>query len=93
MLYVFACDEKKKGKKRLLAQVPQVKKKRNMKKMKMMKKIIRPLHLLTPHFIVWFVEWNELIHHHLIPRRLIIRNTASKMSLGQRKSRAAVEDA
>jgi hypothetical protein len=57
MLYAFACDEKKKGKKRLLDQVPQVKKKRNMKKMKMMmKKMIRPLHLLTPHFIVWFVE-------------------------------------
>jgi hypothetical protein len=25
-------------------------------------------HLLTPHFFVWFVEWSELIHHHLIPR-------------------------
>jgi hypothetical protein len=24
-------------------------------------------HLLTPHFFVWFVEWSELIHHHLIP--------------------------
>jgi hypothetical protein len=24
-------------------------------------------YLLTPHFFVWFVEWNELIHHHLIP--------------------------
>jgi hypothetical protein len=24
--------------------------------------------LLTPHFFVWFVEWSELIHHHLIPR-------------------------
>jgi hypothetical protein len=24
-------------------------------------------HLLTPHFFVWFVELNELIHHHLIP--------------------------
>jgi hypothetical protein len=23
-------------------------------------------HLLTPHFFVWFVEWSELIHHHLI---------------------------
>jgi hypothetical protein len=23
--------------------------------------------LLTPHFFVWFVEWNELIHHHIIP--------------------------
>jgi hypothetical protein len=22
--------------------------------------------LLTPHFFVWFVEWIELIHHHLI---------------------------
>jgi hypothetical protein len=25
-------------------------------------------HLLTPHLFVWFVEWNVLIHHHLIPR-------------------------
>jgi hypothetical protein len=25
------------------------------------------LHLLTPKFFVWFVEWNELIHHHHIP--------------------------
>jgi hypothetical protein len=24
-------------------------------------------HLLTPHFFVWFVEWSELIYHHLIP--------------------------
>jgi hypothetical protein len=24
-------------------------------------------HLLTPHFFIWFVEWNELIYHHLIP--------------------------
>jgi hypothetical protein len=24
-------------------------------------------HLLTPNFFVWFVEWNELIHYHLIP--------------------------
>jgi hypothetical protein len=24
-------------------------------------------HLLTLHFFVWFVEWSELIHHHLIP--------------------------
>jgi hypothetical protein len=24
-------------------------------------------HLLTPHFFVWFVEWSELIHHHLNP--------------------------
>jgi hypothetical protein len=22
--------------------------------------------LLTPHFFVWFVQWIELIHHHLI---------------------------
>jgi len=26
-------------------------------------------HLLTPHFFVWFVEWNGLIHHHLIAQR------------------------
>jgi hypothetical protein len=26
-------------------------------------------HLLTPHFFVWFVEWSELIHHHLILNR------------------------
>jgi hypothetical protein len=31
-------------------------------------------HLLTHHFLVWFVEWNELIHHHFIPHRLIISN-------------------
>jgi hypothetical protein len=24
-------------------------------------------HLLTPNFFVSFVEWNELIDHHLIP--------------------------
>jgi hypothetical protein len=24
-------------------------------------------HLLNHHFFVWFVEWSELIHHHLIP--------------------------
>jgi hypothetical protein len=24
-------------------------------------------HLLIPHFFVWFVEWNVLIHHHPIP--------------------------
>jgi hypothetical protein len=24
-------------------------------------------HLLTPHFFVWFMEWSELIYHHLIP--------------------------
>jgi hypothetical protein len=24
-------------------------------------------HLLTSHFFVWFVEWSELIYHHLIP--------------------------
>jgi hypothetical protein len=23
-------------------------------------------HLLTPYFFVWFVEWNESIHHYLI---------------------------
>ena len=28
--------------------------------------------LLTPHFFIWFVEWNELIHKHLIPHKLII---------------------
>jgi len=28
--------------------------------------------LLTPHFCIWFVEWNELIYHHLIPHKLII---------------------
>jgi hypothetical protein len=28
--------------------------------------------LLTRHTFIWFVEWNELIHHHLIPCKLII---------------------
>jgi hypothetical protein len=28
-------------------------------------------HLLTLHF-VWLVEWKGLIHHHLIPHKLII---------------------
>jgi hypothetical protein len=28
--------------------------------------------LLTPHFFIWFVEWNRLIHHHLISHKLII---------------------
>jgi hypothetical protein len=31
-------------------------------------------HLLIPHFIVWFVEWDELIYHHFIPYRLTISN-------------------
>jgi hypothetical protein len=31
-------------------------------------------HLLTPHFFVWFVEWNELIHHHYISHKLITSN-------------------
>jgi hypothetical protein len=31
-------------------------------------------HLFTLHFLVWFVEWNELLHHHFIPHRLIISN-------------------
>jgi hypothetical protein len=31
------------------------------------------IHLfLTSHFFIWFMEYNELIHHHLIPRKLII---------------------
>jgi hypothetical protein len=25
-------------------------------------------HILTPQIFVWFVEWSELIHHHLIPQ-------------------------
>jgi hypothetical protein len=28
--------------------------------------------LLTPHFFVWFVEWIELIHHHLIPYSYLV---------------------
>jgi hypothetical protein len=28
--------------------------------------------LLTPHFFIWFVEYNGLIHHHHIPHKLII---------------------
>jgi hypothetical protein len=28
--------------------------------------------LLTAHFFIWLEEWNELIHHHLIPHELII---------------------
>jgi hypothetical protein len=28
--------------------------------------------LLTSHIFIWFVEYNELIHHHFIPRKLII---------------------
>jgi hypothetical protein len=31
-------------------------------------------HLLTPHFLIWFVKWNELIHHYFIPHKLIISN-------------------
>jgi hypothetical protein len=30
------------------------------------------LRLLTPHFFVWFVEWIELIHHHLIPYSYLV---------------------
>jgi hypothetical protein len=29
-------------------------------------------HLLAPHFFVWFVEWNGLIHHHLIPHSWLV---------------------
>jgi hypothetical protein len=28
--------------------------------------------LLTPHFFIWFVEWIELIHHHLIPYSYLV---------------------
>jgi hypothetical protein len=28
--------------------------------------------LLTLHFFVWFVEWIELIHHHLIPYSYLV---------------------
>jgi hypothetical protein len=38
----------------------------------LMNKVVH--HLLTPHFLVWFVKWNELISHHFIPHRLIISN-------------------
>lgn len=31
-------------------------------------------YLITPHFLVWFMEWNELIDHHFIHHRLIVRN-------------------
>jgi hypothetical protein len=31
-------------------------------------------HFDTPHFVIWFVEWNELFHHHFIPHSLIISN-------------------
>jgi hypothetical protein len=31
------------------------------------------VHLLTPHFFIWFiVEWNELIHHHFIPHSQLV---------------------
>jgi hypothetical protein len=33
-------------------------------------------YLLTTHFFVWFMKWNELIHHHFIPHKLIISNNA-----------------
>jgi hypothetical protein len=29
-------------------------------------------HLLTLHFFVWFMEWIELIHHHLIPYSYLV---------------------
>jgi hypothetical protein len=29
-------------------------------------------HLLTSHFFVWFVEWNGLIHHHLIHHSYLV---------------------
>jgi hypothetical protein len=29
-------------------------------------------HLLTPHFFVWFVEWNELINYHLVPHSYLV---------------------
>jgi hypothetical protein len=29
-------------------------------------------HLLTLYFFVWFVEWIELIHHHLIPYSYLV---------------------
>jgi hypothetical protein len=29
-------------------------------------------HLVTPHFLIWFVELSESIHHHFILYRLII---------------------
>jgi hypothetical protein len=36
-------------------------------------------HLLTPHLFVWFVEWNEFIHQHFIPHRLMISNNNEKL--------------
>jgi len=29
-------------------------------------------HLAIPQLFVWFVEWDELTHHHLISHKLII---------------------
>jgi hypothetical protein len=28
-------------------------------------------YLLSPHFFVCFVKWNELIHHYFIPTRFV----------------------
>jgi hypothetical protein len=30
-------------------------------------------HLLIPYFFVWFMKWNGLMYHHIIPHKLIIR--------------------
>jgi hypothetical protein len=39
-------------------------------------------YIFTPHFFVWFVEWIELIHHHLIPYNyLISTNIRNKIIL------------
>jgi hypothetical protein len=36
--------------------------------------------LLTPQFFVWFAEWIELIHHHLIPYNyLVSTNTRNEV--------------
>jgi hypothetical protein len=40
-------------------------------------------HLFTSHFVVWFVEWNELIHCYFIPNRLIISNNVINEFLQQ----------
>jgi hypothetical protein len=34
-------------------------------------------HFLTPHFFVWFVEWNESIHHHLITYSYLVSTNTS----------------
>lgn len=38
-------------------------------------------HLLTLYFLVWFMQWNELINHYFIPYSLIISNNIRNKSI------------